>query len=221
MCWTAPMSDLATAIARLTPGRPILIVYADELVLRFVDGCDKFLNAIALFLDLTSYRLHGNVKRIDDKTPILDVEVTALLDEFRRDLDSLEAVEGAVETLNALAPRLDIVMLTNIVPAQAPPRLRNLETIGLDLPLVANSGLKGPAIKALVARAGRPAFFIDDIPQNLASSVDAAPDVYAIHLIGDNRLKPLLPPAAKAHLRAEHWRDAHAFIDRKLTEAGL
>ena len=215
------MSDLATAIARLTPGRPILIVDADEVVLRFVDGFDKFLNANALFLDLTSYRLHGNVKRIDDKTPILDVEVTALLDEFRRDLDSLEAVEGAVETLNALAPRLDIVMLTNSVPAQAPPRLRNLETIGLDLPLVANSGLKGPAIKALVARAGRPAFFIDDIPQNLASSVDAAPDVYAIHLIGDDRLKPLLPPAAKAHLRAEHWRDAHAFIDRKLTEAGL
>ena len=215
------MSDLGTAIARLTPGRPILIVDADEVVLRFVDGFDKFLRANALFLDLTSYRLHGNVKRLDDKAPILDVEVTALLDEFRRDLDSLEAVEGAVETLNTLKPRLDIVMLTNIVPTQAPPRLRNLAAIGLDLPLVANSGLKGPAIKALVARAGRPAFFVDDIPQNIASSVEAAPDVYTIHMIGDDRLKPLLPPAAKAHLRAEHWRDAHAFIDSKLTEAGL
>jgi hypothetical protein len=215
------MSDLRTAIARLTPGRPLLIVDADEVVLRFVDGFDRFLKARQLFLDLTSYRLHGNVKRLDDRSPILDVEVTALLDEFRGDLDSLDAVEGAVETLTALSPRLDIVMLTNIVPAQAPPRLRNLAAIGLDLPLVANSGLKGPAIKALVARAGRPAFFIDDIPQNLASSVESAPDVYAIHLIGDERLKPLLPPAAKAHLRAEHWRDAHAFIDGKLTEAGL
>jgi hypothetical protein len=215
------MSDLRAAIARLTPGRPLLIVDADEVVLRFVDGFDKFLRARQLFLDLTSYRLHGNVKRQDDRSPILDVEVTALLDEFRGDLDSLEAVEGAVETLTALSPRLDIVMLTNIVPAQAPPRLRNLAAIGLDLPLVANSGLKGPAIKALVARAGRPAFFIDDIPQNLASSVESASDVYAIHLIGDERLKPLLPPAAKAHLRAEHWRDAHAFIDGKLTETGL
>jgi len=215
------VGDLGGAIARLTPGRPLLIVDADEVVLRFVDGFDKFLNAQALFLDLTSYRLHGNVKRLDDRMPVLDVEVTALLDEFRRDLDSLDAVEGAVETITALRPRLDIVMLSNITPAQAAPRLRNLAAIGLDLPLVANSGLKGPAIKALVARAGRPAFFIDDIPQNLASSVETAPDVYAIHLIGDERLKPLLPPAPKAHLRAEHWRDAHAFIDQKLTEAGL
>jgi len=31
----------------------------------------------------------------------------------------------------------------------------------------------------------------------------------------------LLPPAAKAHLRAGHWRDARAFIDGKLAEVGL
>jgi hypothetical protein len=213
--------DIGGAIARLTPGRPLLIVDADEVVLRFVDGFDKFLRAGGLFLDLTSYRLHGNVKRLDDKQVILDVEVTALLDEFRRELDSLEFVEGADDTLRALMPRLDIVVLTNISPAQAGPRLRNLATLGLDLPLVANSGLKGPAVKALAARAGRPSFFIDDIPQNLASAADTAPDVLRIHLIGDERLKPLLPPAAQANLRAEHWRDAEAFISTKLTEAGF
>jgi hypothetical protein len=213
--------DLGAAIARLTPGRPLLIVDADEVILRFVDGFDKFLRAEGLFLDLTSYRLHGNVKRLDDRQAILDVEVTALLDEFRRELDSLEIVDGAHAVLTALAPRLDIVVLTNIAPAQGAPRLRNLATLGLDLPLVANSGLKGPAIKALAARAGRPSFFIDDIPQNLASAADAAPDILRIHLIGDDRLKPLLPPAEQAHLRAEHWRDAGQFIAAKLDEAGL
>ncbi|HEY0303159.1 MAG TPA: hypothetical protein VGC36_17565, partial [Rhizomicrobium sp.] len=91
----------------------------------------------------------------------------------------------------------------------------------LNLPLVTNSGLKGPAIKALAARAGRPAFFVDDIPQNLASAAEAAPEIWRIHLIGDERLKPLLPPAAAAHLRAGHWRDAEAFIADKLSEAGL
>ncbi len=202
------MSDLGAAIARLTPGRPLLIVDADEVILRFVDGLDRFLRAGGLFLDLTSYRLHGNVKRQADNQPILDVEVTALLDEFRRDLDSLEAVEGAYDALSALRERLDIVVLTNIAPAQAGARLRNLATLGLDLPLVANSGPKGPAIKALAARAGRPAFFIDDIPQNLASAAEAAPDVWRIHLIGDDRLKPLLPPASHAHLRAETWSEA-------------
>lgn len=214
-------SDIGSAVARLTPGRPLLIVDADEVILRFVDGFDRFLRSEGLFLDLTSYRLHGNVKRLDDRTPVLDVEVTALLDAFRHDLDSLELVDGAHGTLNALKPRLDIVVLTNIVPAQAGPRLRNLATHGLDLPLVANSGLKGPAIKALAARAGRPAFFIDDIPQNLVSAAQDAPEIWRIHLIGDDRLKPLLPPAEAAHLRAEHWREAHAFIADKLSEAGL
>jgi FMN phosphatase YigB (HAD superfamily) len=213
--------DIGAALARLTPGRPLLIVDADEVVLRFVDGFDRFLRGGGLYLDLTSYRLHGNVKRQDDKTAILDVEVTALLDEFRRELDSLEVVEGARETLEALGPRIDIAMLTNISPTQAGPRLRNLAALGLDLPLVANSGLKGPAVKALAARAGRPAFFVDDIPQNLASAAEAAPDIFRIHLIGDDRLKPLLPPAAHAHLRAENWAEARRFIEDKLNEAGL
>jgi hypothetical protein len=214
-------SDIGGAVARLTPGRPLLIVDADEVILRFVDGFDRFLRAEGLFLDLTSYRLHGNVKRLDDGKPVLDVEVTALLDEFRNELDSLEIVDGAREVLAALAPRLDIVVLTNIVPAQAGPRRRNLATLELDLPLVANSGAKGPAVKALAARAGRPTFFVDDIPQNLTSAAEIAPEVLRIHLIGDDRLKPLLPPATAAHLRADHWRDAEAFISAKLTEAGF
>jgi len=213
--------DIGTALARLTPGRPLLIVDADEVVLRFVDGFDRFLRGGGLYLDLTSYRLHGNVKRRDDGSAILDVEVTALLDAFRRDLDSLEIVEGAREALEALKPRIDIAMLTNISAAQAGPRLRNLAALGLDLPLVANSGLKGPAVKALAARAGRPAFFVDDIPQNLTSAAEAAPEIFRIHLIGDDRLKPLLPPAAHAHLRAEDWAEARRFIDDKLNEAGL
>jgi hypothetical protein len=213
--------DIGSAVARLTPGRPLLIVDADEVILRFVDGFDRFLRAGGLYLDLSSYRLHGNIKRLDDDQPVLDVEVTALLDEFRRDLDSLEAVDGACEALAGLAPRLDIVMLTNIVPLQGPPRRRNLAAIGLDLPVVANSGQKGPAVKALAAAAGRPAFFVDDIPPHLASAAESAPEVFRIHLIGDDRLKPLLPATPHAHLRAEHWRDAHAFIDARLREAGF
>jgi hypothetical protein len=213
--------DLPAALARLAPGRPLLIVDADEVLLRFVEGFDRFLATQELFLDLTSYRLHGNVKRRDDRTAVLDVEVTALLEEFRRDLDSLEMVEGARESLHTLSRQLDIVVLTKISPIQAGARLRNLQSFGLDLPLVANSGLKGEAVKALASRAGRPSFFVDDIPQNLASSAQHAPDVRRIHLIGDDRLKPLLPAAEHAHFRADGWKDAEAFISSKLNEAGL
>lgn len=213
--------DLSSAFARLIPGRPLMIVDADEVLLRFVEGFERYLDRQGLFLDLTSYRLHGNVKRQDDRTPILDVEVTALLDEFRRDLDWLEHVEGARDSLHALSRKLDIVVLTNISPTQAVARLRNLEGFGLDLPLVANNGLKGEAVKALASHSGRPSFFVDDIPQNLASAAQQAPDITRIHLIGDDRLKPLLAAAEHAHYRAEGWKDAEAYIVSRLGEAGL
>jgi hypothetical protein len=174
-----------------------------------------------LFLDLTSYRLHGNVKRRDDLTTVLEVEVTALLEEFRRDLDWLEPVEGARECLQELTRRLDIVVLTNIAPTQAAARLRNLESFGLGLPVVANNGLKGESVRALASRAGRPSFFVDDIPQHLASAAEFAPDVTRIHLVGDDRLKPLLPATEHADYRAASWNDARQFIAAKLSEAGL
>jgi len=202
----------------LATEKPLLVVDADEVILRFAHGFDRFLGERALFLDLTSYRLHGNVRRKDDRSAVLDVEVTALLDEFRLELDWLEAVEHASDVLGGLSPQMNIVVLSNISEAQAPARARNLDKLGLTFPLIANSGLKGAAVKALSARASKPAFFVDDIPQHLASAAESAPEVYRIHLIGDERLKPLLPPAPHAHLRAEHWREADAFIREKLEE---
>jgi hypothetical protein len=212
--------SLGAALARVRPAQPLVIVDADEVLLRFVDGFDRFLRRRDLFLDLTSYRLHGNVKRLDDRTAILDVEVTALLDEFRADLDWLEPVEAVQDVLKALAARAGIVVLTNITPNQAVARTRNLTALGFDFPLVANSGPKGPAVKALAGRTSAPTFFIDDIPQQLVSSAEAAPDVIRIHLIGDERLKPLLAPCAQAHLYAEDWRAAGAFIEEQLNKAG-
>ena len=105
---------LGAALARVVPGRPLIVVDADEVLLRFVAGLDRFLRERGLFLDLVSYRLHGNVKRLDDRSPLLDVEVTALLDEFREALDWLEPVEAGQEVLGRLARRASVVILTNI-----------------------------------------------------------------------------------------------------------
>lgn len=204
----------------VSPERPLLIVDADEVLLRFAEGLDRFLEARDLYLDLTTYRLHGNVKRRDDHTALIDIEVTALLDEFRADLDSLEAVEHAVETLHALLPLVQVVVLSNVSAAQAPARLRNFERLGFDFPLLVNSGPKGPSVRALAGRSGRPVFFVDDIPHHLASAAEHDPEVLRIHLIGDDRLKPLLPPAEHAHIRADNWREAADFIRAQLATAG-
>jgi len=207
---------LGAALSRLERGRPLVIVDADEVVLRFVDGFDRYLRRHGLYLDLGSYRLHGNVKRIDDDTAVLDVEVTALLEEFRGDLDWLEPVDGAREALAALGARAQLAVLTNITPAQAVPRARNLLALGIDCPLVSNTGPKGTAVKHLAEHVSATAFFVDDIPQHIASVAQTAPQVTRIHLVGDEKLKPLLPPAKDAHFYAPDWPAARRFIEDRL-----
>ncbi|HVV64259.1 MAG TPA: hypothetical protein VHC42_02235 [Rhizomicrobium sp.] len=200
------------ACARLRRGRPIAIVDADEVILRFVAGFERFLSKRSLRLDLSSYRLHGNVRRNDDGAALLDVEVTALLEEFRSDLDWLEPVEGAQDALAALEHEVGIVVLTNIAAEQAPARSRNLGRLGFDFPLVANTGPKGPVVRALSVHAAAAAWFVDDIPHHLASAAEHAPDVARIHLVGDSRLRPLLPPSPHANLYARDWPAAVKFI---------
>jgi len=207
---------LGAALLRLERGRPLVIVDADEVVLRFVDGFDRYLRRHGLYLDLGSYRLHGNVKRIDDDTAVLDVEVTALLEEFRGDLDWLEPVDGAREALAALSARAQLAVLTNITPAQAVPRARNLSALGIDCPLVSNTGPKGTAVKHLAEHVSSATFFVDDIPQHIVSVAQTAPQVTRIHLVGDEKLKPLLPPAKDAHFYAPDWPAAQRFIEDRL-----
>jgi hypothetical protein len=207
-------SDAATV--PLKAGRPLLIVDADEVLLAFARGFDTFLEQHDCYLDLVSYRLQGNVRRRTGNDPLIDIEVTGLLDEFRSDLDWLEPIDNACEIIAALRDRLDVVVVSNVSPSQAPARLKNLQAHGLSAPLVANSGPKGPAVKALARRAGKPVFFVDDVPIHHASVAELAPDVFRIHFVGDDRLKPLMPPSPHAHLRADTWRDIDAFIRARL-----
>ena len=208
--------DLSSVLLKIPSRRPLVIVDADEVLLRFVDGFDRFLRRRGFYLHLTSYRLHGNVKSLAGNVAALDVEVTALIEEFRQGLDSLEVVPGAREALANLSEIASIVVLSNISKAQAPARSRNLLSLGFDLPLIANEGPKGPAVKKLAAHARAPSFFVDDLPQQLASAAEMAPEAFGIHLVGDARLIGLLPLPIHAQCHAGDWKAAEKVIKARL-----
>lgn len=210
--------DLSTALAAVTPGRPLVVSDADGVLLRFTGGLERWLNRRGFVLELSSTRLEGAVKRRDDGSPLLEVETTALIEEYRADLDWLDAVEGACAALAELSRVANVVVLSNINHRQAVARRRNLEKLGLDFPLIANDGGggyladKGAAVKALAARARAPAFFIDDIPSNLADVAKSAPGVTLIHLAESPELRRLVGTGFPAHCHAADWAEATRFI---------
>jgi hypothetical protein len=210
--------DLSHALASVVPGRPLVVSDADGVLLCFTGALESWLDERGLYLDLTSYRLEGAIRRQDDRSLLLDVETLALIEEYRADLDWLPAVEGACEALAALSQTANIVVLSNINHRQAVARRRNMAALGFDFPLIANDGGdgyladKGAAVKALAARAGATTFFIDDIPSNLADVARSAPEVQLIHLVENRALRDLLGTGFPAHCHAVDWAEAARFI---------
>lgn len=210
--------DLASALTTVVPGRPLVVTDADGVLLAFTGGLERFLEERGLCLELTSYRLEGAIKRMDDKSAILHVETMALIEEYRENLDCLDPVEGAVEALAELSEVASIVVLSNVNKQQAAARIRNFAALGMHYPLIANdlgSGYladKGHAVKALAAKAKAPAFFIDDIPSNLADVAEAAPHVKLVHVVESEPLRLLLGQDFQAHCYAEHWQEVKTFI---------
>ena len=214
--------DLTTAIKTIVPGRPLIVTDADGVLLQFTGCFERWLDLRGLYLDLTSYRLEGGVRRRDDKSRLLDVETMALVEEYREDLDHLDAVEGACEALAELAEVASIVVLSNVNAIQAAARLRNFAKLGIAYPLIANdSGAgyladKGTAVRALAAHARAKTFFIDDIPSNLADVAKSAPDVTLVHVVESEPLRRLLGNRFHAHCYAKDWSEVKDFILRAL-----
>ena len=214
--------DLSSALPRITPGRPLVVTDADGVLLCFTGGFERWLAERGLSLDLTSYRLEGAIRRMDDKSPILLVETKALVEEYREDLDYLDEVEGACDALAELARHASIVVLSNVNHTQAVARMRNFKALGIDYPLIANDSGggyladKGKAVRALAAHARARTFFIDDIPVNLTAVAKDAPEVTLIHLVESEPLRQLLGTGFHAHCYAKDWVAAKQFILEQL-----
>lgn len=205
----------------IRPGRPLVVADADEVLFLFMRGFERFLAAQALYFDWTSFALHGNIRRRADDAAVALEDVQGLLSTFfARDTEALEPVAGAAEALAALSHRADVVILSNLPLDAKPARERALKKHGMDFPLVAGHGPKGPALAALAERAAAPVFFIDDIPHNHASVAKLAPATHRLHFIADPRLSALLGPSPHCHSRFDDWPAIRAHILEQLASTG-
>jgi len=197
----------------LVRGRPLIVSDADEVLIQFVTGLEKYLDRQGLWLDLQSFMLSGNVKRRDTGEPLDRAEMPALIEAFfASETHQLMAVPGAANALTALSEHAQIIVLTNVPFAQREIRAQNLAAHGMPYPVVANRGLKGNAVRYLAAQVEAPLFFLDDIPHNIESVAQAYPASQRIHFVADERLARMVPKAPDSHFHSSNWATAQAFI---------
>jgi hypothetical protein len=216
---------VADGIANLSldRNRPLIISDADEVLFAFMAAFEAFLIANDYYFDWSSFALDGNVRRKSDSEPVERPEVMDVLARFfATQTGTIEPVPHAASSLEALSDRAQVVVLSNIPAEQATARSSALVRHGMDYPLIANSGPKGPAVRALADRVdGPPVFFIDDGPNHHRSVSRHANHVRRIHMIADERLARLIDQAPESDHRTDDWPSLRALISDKLSEAGF
>lgn len=205
---------------KLDPSRPLIICDADEVLLQFVVGLERFLDRQGCVLDLKSFAIHGNVRRRDTDAVVANEDVTRLIAAFfDSETGSLDVVPGAAAALAALSARAQILILSNLPESARDARQANLAGHGISYPVVAGSGPKGIVVKHLIEDTRQPVVFIDDLPPHHTSVATETPRVQRLHFVADPRLAALLPPARDAHKRIDEWPAARDWIARVIGES--
>lgn len=204
----------AAGIAR---GRPVLAVDADEVLVAFAAHLAEWLQLAGYEMRLKRYELEGSIYPIGDPVP-LDFQASIRLIDmfFEEETRNQRALEGAVEAVGRIAREAQVVVLTNIPRHARLSRVQNLAGLGIEAPVVANSGGKGRALAWLSDRADAPCVFVDDSPQQIASAAKRAEAVGRIHFRGSPYIRPVLPTAREADAMVEDWSACEATIRRYL-----
>jgi hypothetical protein len=202
--------ETARQIAELSlDARPLLVLDVDDVVLDFIRPFPLYLGRQGFDLRLETAKLHGNIVERATGVAAEAERVSALVDAFfEAQADWQTLTEGAAEALAALDGRAEIVLLTMMPHRHRATRRAHLDALGLPYPLLTTEMAKGPAIRSLRGKSGRPVAFVDDQPRNLESARETVADAHLFHLMADTSLRALLPPPPEAAIVVEDWREA-------------
>lgn len=204
---------------RLT-GRPLIISDVDDVILEFIEPYERFLDARGLKFLPRSFRLTGNVVRLDDETPVSEAVVKQSLHDF---FDEQQAWQKpfahAMTALPALAEEADIVFLTAMPPKFTEKRRLHLDALGLTFPMVAVETAKGPIAAMIRDRHVAPVVFVDDMAHNLASVSEHLPDCLLLSLAPPSAVHAIAPKPPEAARVVRDWTEASPIIRTHFSNA--
>jgi hypothetical protein len=202
--------ETARQIAELSlDTRPLLVLDVDDVILEFIGPFMRYLDAEGHELAMKTFRLHGNIVNRATGEPADNETVAAFIAAFFDGQANWQTVaEGAAPTISDIAGEAEIVLLTAMPHRFRETRRAHLDALGLTYPMVTTEAPKGPALKALRGASLRPVAFVDDIPHNHKSVLEAVPDANCFHLMSMPELRGLLPPLPDGVAVVETWTDA-------------
>lgn len=204
---------------KLDPNVPTIISDADEVLFFFVLALEKFIKTKGYTFKIRSFALSGNIEHVESGEIVPQGKVKTLLQEFFRDhTETILPVTGAAKALSELSKIAQIIVLSNVPLSSRDARRRALRRHGMDYPLIANSGLKGPAVETITTMVSTTTFFIDDIPDNIQSVAHRANQVVRIHFVADTRLAGLIDKAQYAHTRIDDWPTVKNYITHHIEQ---
>jgi hypothetical protein len=211
--------DLLAQLAAvpLAPGRPLLAVDCDEVMVHLSQHMARWLPTVGFRMELTRYQLEGSLFPLGSDDPVPFDRCLELIDRFFEEQTlHQQPVDGAAEALDRLAGEAQVVVLTNVPGHAGDARRRNLAGLGMCYPVVTNSGGKGRALAWLADVTGAPVAFVDDSLKQHESAARRAPEVARIHFVGAGELQRLLPASPAAQHRAEDWTACEAAVREAL-----
>ncbi len=204
--------------AGVVPGRPVLAVDADEVLVHFAEHFGEYVGDRGLLFELTEYRL-GSALKTADGIPLPREQIMPLIWGFIREQTRWQRmIEGAADALSGLADHSQIVVLTNAPAEMRDDRIANLADHGIPYPVVMNEGGKGRALRWLALRAEAPVVFVDDSIEQIGSAAKHAPQVMRLHLVGSAMLKPIIGRADAAQGHPHDWAEATKLIQGALRD---
>ena len=194
--------------------RPLIISDCDEVILHMVVHFKEWLEETqGVDFELKGSNF-GEACRWRESGKLLDAsEIWRMLGGFfDTEMDRQLPIEGAVDALNVLSEKADVVILTNLVDFRRDKRAEQLAAQGLHAKVYTNQGPKGPALQNIIKEyAPSRAIFIDDLAQHHASVKETAPEVGRLHFCGEPMIAGDITCAHKeghADARIDKWSEA-------------
>lgn len=195
--------------------RPLIITDCDEVLLHMVVPFREWLSeAHNVHFDMRGQDFTNALRHKDSGLPVERELIWTLLSGFfATEMHRQYPCPGAVDAITRLSGVADIEVLTNIGESAHQGRIAQLQAIGIDHPVHWNQGGKGEALAAIIARREPSvAVFIDDLGIHHRSVAEHAPNVWRLHMIGEQEIARAVPPAPAAHARIDDWPSAEAWI---------